>query len=182
MLGNTPAVRATASASRPQHRPTWLFSVSVTVATKWRGRGGDGTASWVCVWVEGTAAAVWRLLVLEAAGLFGSSASSAVSQSNLLEFQGQAWQRGNRVHFDWVSLNASHSDWIIMIQLLTSSFAQRWIQTLFQTQFFPLWSLLHSPRMKLWPSCSSALNQKKKNHFNSSSAIWHYVFGSGAWS
>lgn len=41
MPGNTPAVRATASVSRPQHQPTWLFSVSVTVATKWRGRGGE---------------------------------------------------------------------------------------------------------------------------------------------
>lgn len=45
MPGNTPAVRATASVSRPQHQPTWLFSVSVTVATKWRGRGGKQALS-----------------------------------------------------------------------------------------------------------------------------------------
>lgn len=58
MPGNTPAVRATALVSRPRHRPTWLFSVSVTVATKCRGRGGGRRYS---SYVR-RAAAVWRLL------------------------------------------------------------------------------------------------------------------------
>lgn len=66
MLGNTPAVRATALVSRRQHQPTWLFSVSVTVATKCRGRGDDGC-------IKGAAAATSRLLVLEAVVLWGSA-------------------------------------------------------------------------------------------------------------
>lgn len=55
MPGNTPAVQATASASRPRHRPTWLFSVSVTLATKWVGEGDSSRARGAAA-----AAAVWR--------------------------------------------------------------------------------------------------------------------------
>lgn len=92
MQGNTPAVRATVSASHPLHRPTWLFSVSITVATKWMGEGrGDGTASCMRRRREqqqqqyGGCCVLWQ------------RCSTTVMQSNLLSFQGQTWQRVTRL-------------------------------------------------------------------------------------
>lgn len=82
MPGNTPAVRATAWAYRPQHQPTWLFSVSVAVATMWRGRGGE-TVQQLCGENSSSSmeAAIWQ------------RCSNAVMQSNLSEFA--------KVRHDW---------------------------------------------------------------------------------
>lgn len=105
MPGNTPAVRATASVSRPRHRPTWLFSVSVTVATKWRGRGGqselceeENSSSSMEAACVGGCCSIWQ------------RCSHAGTQSNLLEFQGQTWQTGARPAYLTIFFFFLHSE------------------------------------------------------------------------
>lgn len=103
MPGNTPAVRATALVSRPRHRPTWLFSVSVTVATKWRGRGGGDVT-----------AVVWGEQQQQYGGCCTVSqrGSNALMQRNLLEFQGQTWQEST-----WSLLDHLYTQMFLLTQL-----------------------------------------------------------------
>lgn len=159
MPGNTPAVRATASVSRPRHRPTWLFSVSVTVATKWRGRGGqselceeENSSSSMEAACVGGCCSIWQ------------RCSHAGTQSNLLEFQGQTWQMGARPAYLTVFffLTFWANSLIFLSRLQPHSWKQRWRREARpQTPFLPCLFFLNPappkwngdlPARRLWPT------------------------------